>query len=702
MILFLFVVSPFMIYQLKGINDGFGIRNELKFISFFSAPCVVLFFLVPAVAYNITMKYLDRTTFMALILIASHVTSIIIPLGRHFKAYPHQCAYTAKAFHRKTHRRQKTTVAADASVSKVEIEDTKSESLPPPPGGTSTIIPGGTLKPSNHIVSSPISTSPPVRTFGISESGNQLNNSAINDYPLSEYGRQDSAGNPHISLKNLIRNQRRQRFGFGGSSQEGAIINSKKTDWDEFIKAIEDRRIFDRISAFTVGEFCAENTRFLYEVSRLEKRAMQYERLRSMTSAPQDASADVEGSAPTETRLPAPHRTGLVKSPSSDTNCSILPPLPVHFKSSYSSSSTSSPVSPPGPNIYSIPTPHRIKKIISASSVSSTLPMLAPRSSSSSFFDDSEPPSPPRPYPHSTFRRYGSSSSALPDLEEGIVEHNGTDGSTLADSTSYIDVVNMPKMALTPLPMPPTLLTQFEYVYKTFIAYGGRLELNLSYSTAQEIHIKAKRGEWHSGIFDGAIYEIQELLFRDVWPKFVTSSHGLLCMGSSTSLGSNRDPTQEARVGSGRSNTGSSARSSNFLPPEHQLAQPSALSPSISSPKASVSRAVSRLPTLSSVSDVSNTSRRGSTRSFKTQQGCNDDEFYDEPGRTGLRTWLSKKNRTGYTAATLMSREGSTEEARGIIEQSRKSMGNRRSDTSGLYSTSIQNSMMSGNPPSST
>src|SRR5690606_20375307 len=43
--------------------------------------------------------------------------------------------------------------------------------------------------------------------------------------------------------------------------------------------------IFKRISAFTVGEFCAENTRFLDEVQRLERRAKAYERLRDLATS---------------------------------------------------------------------------------------------------------------------------------------------------------------------------------------------------------------------------------------------------------------------------------------------------------------------------------------------------------------------------------------------------------------------------------
>ncbi|KAF9572191.1 hypothetical protein EC968_010198 [Mortierella alpina] len=675
-IVFLFILSPIMIYQLKGINDGFGIRNELIFISSFSVPCVILYFLVPALAYDFTKNIMDRTTFMLLILIAAHIPSILIPLCRHFKTYPHQCAYAAKALQRMSRRPSKILAVGAGGTIKENTPTDAAEGGRGPKTRHPQIKNGvsedpGSMSmnsgPSHDNYLSPPTSPPPGEHFSLRE------NQALtaDDIPLDPYRRKNSFSNLNISLKSLIKNQRVQRLGIRESNHHEAIIKSKKTDWDEFIKALDDRRLFDRMSAFTVGEFCAENTRFLYEVSRLEKRALQYEHLRDLTATPQDATIDAADTNTTNTTTGEPAARTLAKSPSTGTQCSIVPPLPVHFASpSYVESGA---------------TAHRIKKIVSASSVSSTVPMLAPRPrrSSSSLFDESEPSSPMGSFPHSTFTRLASSTSALPDLEEGMAEEGCMENLATADSAPHIDILNMPKTTtFAPLPMPPTLLTQFEYVYKTFIARGGRLELNLSYSTAQEIHQKARRGEWSSGIFDGAIYEIQELLFRDVWPKFVTSAHGLHYNGSSTSLGP--CPQQQQTD----SNMGSSTRSSAYVPFESQSSSPQRTTPSpsvmLTTPKSSVSRAATRKATTSSVSDEGNGSSRGSIGSSRTQPARPEDGFYDEPSRSTLRTWLSKTSRTGYTAAALMSREGGTEESEGIIEQSRKSMVDRRSDTSGI------------------
>ncbi|KAF9948621.1 hypothetical protein BGZ70_002143, partial [Mortierella alpina] len=665
-IVFLFILSPIMIYQLKGINDGFGIRNDLIFISSFSAPCVALYFLVPALAYDFTKNIMDRTTFMLLILIAAHIPSILIPLWRHFKTHHHQCVYTAKALQRMSRRPLRVqAVGADAGI-KVDTSTAIAE------GGRGLTMkhlraedePGSlTTDPAQaqaNYLSPPTSPSSE-RPFTVE--GNYA--LTADDIPLDPYRRKNSFSNLNISLKSLIKNQRAQRFGIRESNHHGAIINSKKTDWDEFIKALDDRRLFDRMSAFTVGEFCAENTRFLYEVSRLEKRALQYEHLRDLTVTPQDAPIDITETAAPDSAVERPATRTLEKSPSTRTQCSIVPPLPAHF-------------APPSSYVEPSATPHRIKKIVSASSVSSTVPMLGPRPrrSSSSLFDESEPPSPMGSFPHSTFKRLGSSTSALPDLEEGIAEQSCLDDLTAANTTPHDKRLNVPKKTVpfAPLPMPPTLLTQFEYVYRTFIARGGRLELNLSYSTAQEIHQRARRGDWSTGMFDGAIYEVQELLFRDVWPKFVTSAHGLDYNGSSTLIGPcPQQQQQQQQQQQTESSLGSSTRSSAYVPFDGQSSSPQRTTPApsimLTTPKSSISRAATRKAAQSSVSDEGAGSRRGSIGSSRTQQTRNEDGCYDEPSRSGLRTWLSKTSRTGYTAAALMSREGGTEESEGIIEQ---------------------------------
>ncbi|KAF9274455.1 hypothetical protein BGZ68_000661 [Mortierella alpina] len=366
-IVFLFILSPIMIYQLKGINDGFGIRNELIFISSFSAPCVALYFLVPALAYDFTKNIMDRTTFMLLILIAAHIPSILIPLCRHFKAHPHQCAYTAKALQRMSRRQSKIqAVGTNGGIKEITSTDSGKGSKMMHPraeggsseGGSSGKEPGS--MPTDPAPSHSNYLSPPTSpSLGGPFSASENHALTADDIPLDPYRRKNSFSNINVSLKSLIRNQRAQRFGIRESNHHGAIINSKKTDWDEFIKALDDRRLFDRMSAFTVGEFCAENTRFLYEVSRLEKRALQYEHLRDLTAAPQDLPLDAADTGAQKSGTAWPATKTLSKSPSTGTQCSIVPPLPAHFASPSSYAESGS-------------TPHRIKKIVSASSVSST------------------------------------------------------------------------------------------------------------------------------------------------------------------------------------------------------------------------------------------------------------------------------------------------------------------------------------------
>ncbi|KAG0354038.1 hypothetical protein BG005_006785 [Podila minutissima] len=552
-VIFLFVLSPFMVLQLRGINDGFGIRNELRSLTIFS---------------------------------------------------------------RKIDRENAKNQAKDGST--ISEEDPALPTHMPP-----VHVPAGDL--------------------------DQL---AMEEFGPDYHTPKGSVANINRTIKNLIRNQRKQRFRVGITSVQGSTIDIQKTDWDAFIRVLEDKQLFDRLSAFTVREFCAENTRFLYEVSRLERRAVQYEKLRDLSLTP--------SGVPSATEELAPQRIRLSKSPSTSTTHSTLSPLPAQFSND---------------------THHRIKKIVSASSVSSSAPMLRTRRSSLSYVDDSEPSSPMASSSISTFMRYGSS-PALPDLEEGSTYISDSK----SKSEAQLETVGLPH-EITPLPMPPTLLIQFEYIYKNFISLGGRLELNLSHDTVQALHRKARRADWHSGMFDGAIDEIQELLFRDVWPKFVTSSQGLRY-----ATVDDLDRVEGCSTRSGGVSRTSFVTFEQHHPHPQSQAQASSTrttpSPSIHvvSPKSSISVATSSRVT-ASLSDGVSVGQAGSGKSRR------EDEFHEEPSKTGFRTWLSKKSRTGITAAALISLEGRNEESLGIIEQSRKSSADRRSDNSGLYSTSIQNSL---------
>ncbi|KAG0249792.1 hypothetical protein BG011_008930 [Mortierella polycephala] len=680
------VLSPFMIFQLKGIKDGFGIRNELIFLSCFSVPCVVLFFLMPVLASEFTRKILDKTSYMGFILIAAHIPSILMPLAQHFKYHPSHC--TCTNFFRRNPQSQTApaTVADIGSLGRKDASKVMDERRMRWPGpedipmeGTAQSASGDVARQTNEL---PLSRHPaPLSAVKYSAGRNdrvQDQAATPEDYSMGQHRRKNSASNLNVTFKSLIRNQKRRRFGINSNDKKEVNVGCMKTDWDEFINALEDQRLFDRISVFAIGEFCAENTRFLYEVSRLERRAVQYEHLRKLTAASQGPAEDLNSS---QSHLDDNSTAGssmvtLTKSPSTGTSHSTLPPLPGHF-SNPSSSTTNTPSSSS--------TPHRIKKIVSASSVSSTVPMLATRRSSSSIFDESEPSSPLGLGSNSMFRRYESSTSALPDLEEGVMEQSAKDDTTLSAAQSDSGTLDLPiPTTFAPLPMPPTLLTQFKYIYRTFITHGGRLELNLSYETAQEIHQAARHDEWRSGMFDGAIYEIQELLFRDVWPKFVTSPQGRKDMDCSSQ--SDGRHLQEAEA------TSTPRGASTFTPFEPHATTSQRLSPSpsimMTTPKSSISRATSSRVTVASISEQ-NPSRNGSVNSFRTQSR-KEDVANEMPMRngSGLKSWITKSSRTGYTTAALISRESPSEESLGIIEQSRKSMIDRRSDTSGLYSTS--------------
>ncbi|KAG0374843.1 hypothetical protein BGX24_009852 [Mortierella sp. AD032] len=606
--IFLFILSPTMIYQLNGINDGYGIRKELIWISLFSLPCIALFFGLPAIAKDFTEKYFNQVYFMVAILVAAHIPSIIIPLIRHFRANPYICPYRSRAA-------ENTAKGKGGAGNKPGDRD---QGHGRPVGASSENVSSEAgLAPPWHSGSSGHLAPPPEAKYNQPSGRDHLPlHTNLNNQ------QENNVGGFNLSLKNIIRNQQRNRFGFGSSSQDDTIRHIK-TDWDEFIKALEDRRMFDHISAFTVAEFCAENTRFLYEVARLEKRAAQYERLRNLTSGSQDVVETVGSTTDTSTLEQLDE--GAEKSANAGTRDSTIGPLPTQFASAHRLEMDDGKGS------------QRIKKIVSVSSVSSTMPMLGSRRSSSSLFDESEPSSPLGSSSHSTFRRYGGSSVALPDLEEGIAENRE----------------------------------------------AARLELNLSHETAQEIHQKAKKNDWTSGMFDGAIFEVQELLFRDVWPKFVSSSRGLLAIATEECESEPSDKFATTSTGS---------RTTVFLPFDHHQLSRQHTSPSpahsIKSPKSSLSKAAS---TRSTATPSNESSSVVASVSSCDNHATKSDTFLEEHSRTGFKTWLDKKNRGGITAATLISRESGTEESLGIIEQSRRSMVDRRSDTSGLCSNNTLN-----------
>ncbi|GJJ72222.1 hypothetical protein EMPS_04579 [Entomortierella parvispora] len=853
-IFFLFVLSPIMVYQLKGIHDGFGIRKELIFISFFSAPCFICYFLIPAVAPDFTIRYVDRTTYMVLILVASHIPSIIMPLFRHFKNTPSNCPITSRAFKKKVPKETRSSVS-NSAVKEPGMDDydwsnggDKDKSDAPESRWTPTATgaaaaamaeeqEGESMVQSSEIQFPPVPAptvdkqeisgrEQPQMTSSITIQDNLHPHGSDRQHSLPSYyqqrhGRKQSTSNMNMSLRNLLKNSKMTHFnlGFGQHQQQQdlAELDNRKGDWEAFMKVLEDQELFERLSAFTVGEFCAENTRFLYEVSRLEKRAVQYEHLRQLTAMPvgetqqqQEQQQQTESSSLRHMyRTAGPHSSRQEKTVSTLTDHSTLSPLPTHFSSSFSREKHTN----QGSDDESGMDPHQVKKIVSLSSVNSTAPLLRPRRSSSSYFDESEPSSPLGSSSiQSTFIRYGSgSATALPDLEEGggrgdsialqkldrsfSTHHLSTalttketavsstttlgDGYATASTTTttttthhykWLDLTDQTAAAaaaaklLMPLPMPPTLLIQFEYVYKTFIQHGGRLELNLSYDTSLEIQRRAKLGDWRSGLFDSAIEEIQELLFRDVWPKFVSSPHGLYAALKSAAATTTRAAGTAVSVGgtSGHSSPMTSApivigtgqtvtpqrttasstsesysqhpqiglgpatgRTSIYLSFEQQQPTASSLTP-----KSSLSRATSQKvsPTMgestragraSSIASsstkapgsLSSLGRAVSNGTRSPPSSTKDDGFYEEeePSRSGFKTWLTGGRRgfgsrgqhrgrgLGRNDAQREAGEGPQEESLGIIAASRKSMvDRRRSDISGHYSGSIQNSMVTG------
>ncbi|KAG0228344.1 hypothetical protein BGW41_003443 [Actinomortierella wolfii] len=525
-IIFVFIFSPALIYHLRGYSDGFGIRNDLMVVSIMGIPGIVLFVAVPIYAPEVSDKVLDRTTWVALILILSHIMAVIVPLVRYVAGSKYRCAFEAAYDSMKQRRKAKKLQRARESAEGGGVRN-----------GHHPSTASSYRKRAHDIALETIQS--PTDEVDTGAGTGKYNNGSTNNLGIP-------------TDATTIAAQRRPSRA-GGSSYfltwSRPARDSLRYDWDAFVSALNDPEVFDKISAFTVGEFCAENTRFLAELSRLEKRAKRYERLRNMT---------VGGGA-----IGGTSRTHMDASQG----------RPYQFPPSDIEMNHSGQTTDYDPDNNNGGSRHRIKKIISVSSVSSSMPMLGASSaakgrSSLSLDDFSEPPSPLGLPPVirspvvSLSNRYNSAldslrtSVPLPEGkqgEEGMAPHNsiaspiGTSNTTTAEpSTTLQDGSHAPEsqhnttehgdetpssettMAMAPLPMPPTLLIQYKTIYKNFIRHGGRLELNLSHDTYVEITNIANRGEWHAGMFESAKIEVYELLFRDVWSKFVSASHAWL------------------------------------------------------------------------------------------------------------------------------------------------------------------------------
>ncbi|KAF9974886.1 hypothetical protein BGZ73_001626 [Actinomortierella ambigua] len=538
-VVFIFVFSPAIIYRLRNYKDGFGIRKDLMAVSAMGIPGIVLFVIVPMYAPEFSDVYLDRTTWMATVFTLSHIFAVIIPLvqftigtsdryaSEDVKANAEKC--------RKTKR-----IIPQASMSTAAMGEGSSGH-----SGQASMDPS-TRQRLHDIALETMRMSPNAMGAGVGTSHISSSNSSHH-----------SSNRLQPSIDGSQRRPSRAAGSANFSFWSRATDDSMRYDWGAFVKALEDPEVFDKINAFTVGEFCSENTRFLAELSRLEKRAQRYERLRSMTvtgggswmnlstAAAVGGAGAVAAAAATTATANAGGRSAI--HPNNGTADSRQP---YRFPPSDIEMGSSERIDAYDPNSGSGGSRHRIKKIVSVSSVSSAMPMLAGTSSYSrgrsslSLDDFSEPPSPLGLPP--VIRAPGATQSIRPSptldslrtilppsneaTEEKLMEEDEIegrmfhDGSTLASPTAASETTIRPmelqqqqqqsvrdgegeamslaESAMAPLPMPPTLLIQFQNIYKTFIRHGGRLELNLSHNTYTEIAGMAKRGEWRADMFE--------------------------------------------------------------------------------------------------------------------------------------------------------------------------------------------------------
>ncbi|KAG0259441.1 hypothetical protein DFQ27_004061 [Actinomortierella ambigua] len=552
-VVFVFVFSPALIYRVRNYKDGFGIRKDLMAVSAMGIPGIVLFVVVPMYAEQVSDKYLDRTTWMGTVLILSHIFAVILPLMRFVSGSSYRCAFEAAYASLKEAKERKRLRIACASTKAAEAEAAEATAeAEARGGGAGNSGHGGAQKASDpstqrRIHDIALETMHPYHQVSGAGVGMSHHNNSNNN----------NQGNNRLQPSVDIAQRRPSRV--AGSTNfsfwSRATDDDMRYDWDAFVKALDDPEVFDKISAFTVGEFCAENTRFLAELSRLEKRAQRFERLRSMTvtgggswvSLSTAAAVGGGGGAAAIGALAGVGTGGA--GPTLHPNDSVqlyrFPPSDIEMGSTER-------IEAYDPNTAG-GSKQRIKKIVSVSSVSSSMPMLGGASpygrgrSSLSLDDFSEPPSPMGMPPvirapvamttiASTTTLGGIRSNAtldslrttLPTSDEAAGEeliedeeeeeesrtlHNAASLTTSEKaatrppfvprgSTSGAGAMSLAETVMAPLPMPPTLLIQFQNIYKTFIRHGGRLELNLSHDTFTEIAGMAKRGEWRADMFE--------------------------------------------------------------------------------------------------------------------------------------------------------------------------------------------------------
>ncbi|ORX96394.1 hypothetical protein K493DRAFT_371011 [Basidiobolus meristosporus CBS 931.73] len=68
---------------------------------------------------------------------------------------------------------------------------------------------------------------------------------------------------------------------------------------------------------------------------------------------------------------------------------------------------------------------------------------------------------------------------------------------------------------------PEALQEQFKEIYNTFIAPNSRFQVNLTDDTIRQIRILAKSDRWDGTMYQPAILEVKELMFRNTYPRFL-------------------------------------------------------------------------------------------------------------------------------------------------------------------------------------
>ncbi|KAF9351493.1 hypothetical protein BGX26_010507 [Mortierella sp. AD094] len=267
MLAFLAIGCPILIWKLRWIKDGFGIRNELFFTMCIGLPGFVLYFVSPFKFKKLDTGNWNHVNWLVLTIFLAHVNSVVLPLIQFYmRQRPKQRSDGSKGSGKpfSSILRWDSPKTAPGTPNLDMSSDTSSfRSRTQPPSQ----------------VTSPQLQSRPLEVCDSSLCERQ----SLAQYSTVDVRSKDEDGPSLPTNRNTTRSSRiRGMKGFWteyGKDSDGNIIPLSRMNPRAFEYALQDGEMLGELVKFSVTVFSAENTKFLQEYDGLRKQVREYYRL---------------------------------------------------------------------------------------------------------------------------------------------------------------------------------------------------------------------------------------------------------------------------------------------------------------------------------------------------------------------------------------------------------------------------------------